>query len=107
MELITLDGLKIMPGLLSLFSKKTNVNFKGGFYAGTLSGRAELNDGRQVDSVKIDGRISGVRVQEIKPLQRMSTHKISGDLGGNFDYADTGSNPSFSAKLAAGRITSA
>ena len=29
----------------------------------------------------------------------MSTHKISGDLGGNFDYADTGPNRSLTGKL--------
>jgi type II secretion system protein N len=99
MELITLEDLKIIPRLLSLFSEKTSVNFKGGVYAGTLSGRAELNGNRQAGSVKIDGRIAGVRVQDLKQLQRMSAHKISGDLGGDFNYADTGPNRSLTGKL--------
>jgi type II secretion system protein N len=99
MELINLDGLKIMPSLLSLFSSETNVNFKGQFYDGSLSGRAELSDSGQMRSVKIDGRISGVQLQEIKSLQRMSTHKFSGDMGGNFAYADTGPNRSLTGKL--------
>jgi type II secretion system protein N len=99
MELIALEDLQIIPRLLSLFSDKTRVNFKGGIYAGTLKGRAELNGSRQAGSVIIDGRISGVRVQDVKPLQRMSAHKISGDLGGDFNYADTGPNRSMTGKL--------
>jgi len=97
--LVDLDNLKIMPGILSLFSDKSTVNFKGHVNAGTFSGRAELDDNSGGQKVKCDGRISGIQVQGIPALQRLPADKISGVLNGNFIYADDGPNRSLEGKL--------
>jgi len=97
--LIDLDSLKIMPAVLSLFSDKSTVNFKGRVNAGTFSGRAELDDTSGGQEVKCDGRISGIQVQGIPALQRLPTDKISGVLNGNFTYANAGPNRSLEGKL--------
>lgn len=97
--LIDLDSLKLMPELISLFAGKTNVNFKGRVNAGELSGQAELYTNSKTQSVKIDGKLSGIQVQKLPALQRLTTHKISGGLGGDFTYAATGPNRSLTSKL--------
>ena len=97
--LIDLDSLKIMPGILSLFSDKSTVNFKGRVNAGTFSGRAELDDTSGGQEIKADGRISGIQVQGIPALQRLPADKISGVLNGNFTYANAGPNRSLEGKL--------
>jgi type II secretion system protein N len=97
--LVDLDSLKIMPGILSLFSDKSTVNFKGRINAGTFSGRAELDDNSGGQEVKCDGRISGIQVQGIPALQRLPADKISGVLNGNFTYANAGPNRSLEGKL--------
>ena len=97
--LVDLESLKLMPGLLSLFTSKTNMNFKGIVNTGALSGQAELDNSPKTPSVKIDGQLSGVQIQKIPALQRLSAHKISGGLGGDFTYAATGPNRSLTGKL--------
>jgi type II secretion system protein N len=97
--LVDVANLKIMPGILSLFSDKSTVNFKGHVNAGTFSGRAELDDTSGEQKVKCDGRISGIQVQGIPALQRLPADKISGVLNGNFIYADAGPNRSLEGKL--------
>ena len=97
--LVDLDNLKIMPGILSLFSDTSTVNFKGRVNAGTFSGRAEIDDNAGRLEVKGDGRISGIQVQGIPALQRLPADKIVGLLSGNFTYANTGPNRSLEGKL--------
>ena len=97
--IIDLDSLKLMPGLLSLFTSKTNLNFKGRANAGALSGQAELNNSPKTRSLKIDGQLSGIQMQNIPAVQRLSAHKISGGLGGDFTYAEMGPNLSLTGKL--------
>jgi len=97
--IIDLDSLKIMPGILSLFSAKSTVNFKGRVNAGTFSGRAEIDDNSGRLDVKGDGRISGIQVQGIPALQRLPADKIAGVLNGNFTYATAGPNRSLEGKL--------
>ena len=97
--LVDLDNLKIMPGILSLFSDKSTVNFKGRINAGTFSGRAEIDDNSGRLEVKGDGRISGIQVQGIPALQRLPADKIAGVLNGNFTYATAGPNRSLEGKL--------
>jgi type II secretion system protein N len=98
-SLVDLTSLKIMPGILSLFSDTSTVNFKGRVSAGTFSGRAELDDNAEGQEVKCDGRISGIQVQGIPALQRLPADKISGVLNGNFTYTDAGPNRSMEGKL--------
>jgi len=97
--LIDLDSLKIMPGILSLFSDTSTINFKGSVNEGTFSGRAEIGDNSGGQEVKCDGRISGIQVQGIPALQRLPADNISGVLNGNFTYANAGPNRSMEGKL--------
>jgi type II secretion system protein N len=97
--LVDLDSLKIMPAILSLFSDKSSLKFKGRVNAGTFSGRAELDDNSQGQAVKCDGTISGIQVQGIPALQRLPADKIFGVLNGNFSYVNAGPNRSMGGKL--------
>jgi type II secretion system protein N len=97
--LVDLDNLKIMPGILSLFSAKSTVNFKGRVNAGTFSGRAEIDDNSGRLAVKGDGRISDIQVQGIPALQRLPADKIAGVLSGNFTYTAAGPDRSLEGKL--------
>ena len=98
MAAMEVKSLKVMPGLGSLFSDTTTVNFSGHLYDGTLSGRAEINDPKG-GGIKIDGNIAGVQVQQISALQQLSDHDISGGLGGNFVYAAGEANPKLTGNL--------
>jgi len=98
-ELVDLEKLKLMPGILSLFSDKTTVNFKGYVNAGTISGRAELDDNSGTQEVKGGGRISGIQVEGIPALQRLPADKIAGVLNGDFTFANVGSDRSLAGKL--------
>ena len=97
--IIDLDSLKIMPAILSLFSANTTVNFKGLVNAGTISGRAEIDDNPEGQKVKCAGRISGVQVQGIPALQRLPADKVSGVLNGDFTYANSGPTRALEGKL--------
>ena len=98
MLVMELKSLKVMPGLGSLLSDTTRINFKGDIYEGTLSGRADIGDPRE-SGLKIEGNIAGVQVQEISALQRWSVHDIAGRLGGNFIYTDGKATPQVTGKL--------
>jgi len=95
---LEVNSLKVMPGLGSLFSDTTTVNFKGDLYEGSLSGRAEIGDPAG-GGLKIDGRVAGVQVQQIPALQQWSVHEISGGLGGNFVYTAEKTTPKLTGKL--------
>lgn len=98
MTLMKVKSLKVMPGLGSLFSDTTTVNFKARMYDGTLNGRAEIS-GPAAGGIKINGNLAGVQVQQISALQQLSDHNISGGLGGNFSYADGKANQKLSGNL--------
>jgi len=99
MALIEVESLKVMPGLGSLFSDTTIVNFKSRVYEGTLSGRAEISTDSEGSGIKIDGNIAGVQVEQISALQQLSDHEISGRLGGNFVYSAGKTNRKLSGNL--------
>jgi len=98
--LIDLVSLKITPGLLSFFGSKKTASFNGRLKAGTVSGRAEIDSRDNKHAEKIEGTISGVQVQGIPALQRLSPHKVSGSLDGDFMITNTGPNPSMTGNLA-------
>ena len=98
-SIVEMESLKIMPGLGSLISDTTIVNFSGRLYAGTLSGRAEIGAKPEGSGLKINGNVDGVQVQNISALQQLSDHEIFGGLGGNFSYAAGKDNRQFSGNL--------
>lgn len=97
--LIDLDSVEITPGLLSFFSSTKTARFKGRVNAGTVQGGAEVDSRSDQRTEKIEGTISGVQVQGIPALQRLSAHKISGNLGGDFMIVGPGPNRSITGKL--------
>jgi len=97
-NLMKVTSLKVMPGLGSLFSDATTVDFKARMYDGTLNGRAEISD-PEAGGIKINGNLAGIQVQQISALQQFSDHSISGGLGGNFIYADGKANQQLSGNL--------
>ncbi len=99
MALVELQSLKIMPGLGSLFSDATRIDFNGQVYDGKLKGHAEINAAPDGNRLKIDGRVNGVKVQQISALQQLSEHDISGGLRGNFIFGVGNANPRFSGNL--------
>jgi len=99
MALIRLESLNVMPGLGSLFSETTTVNFKGRAYDGTLSGRAEISADSKESGIKIDGNIENMQVEQIGVLQQWSEHEISGRLAGHFVYGGAKANQKLSGTL--------
>jgi type II secretion system protein N len=97
--LIDLDRIKLMPGILSLFSEKTTMNFRGRVKGGTIKGRAELDNNSGSQALKCDGTVSGIQVLDIPAVRRLPADKISGVLNGNFTYANSGPARSLEGKL--------
>jgi type II secretion system protein N len=99
MAIVDLDNLKIVPGILSLFSDKSTVNFKGRVNGGVFRGQAEIDDTPGSQEIKGDGRMSGIQVLGIPALQRLPAGKITGVLNGNFTFANAGPDQSLEGKL--------
>ena len=97
--LIDLDSVKITPGLLSFFSSTKTARFKSRVNAGSVHGWAQVERRNDQPTEKIEGMISGVQVQGIPALKRLTVHKISGNLGGDFMIAGTGPNRSMTGNF--------
>ena len=97
--LIDLESVKITPGLLSLFSDKKTARFRGLVNAGTVEGKVEIINRNDRHTEKIEGTISGVRVQAIPALKYLTPHKISGNLGGDFLISRSGPGGSINGQL--------
>ena len=97
--LIDLDNVKITPGLLSFFSSTKTARFKSRVNAGSVDGWAQVNRLSDQPTEKIEGTISGVQVQGIPALKRLTAHKITGNLDGDFMIAGTGPNRSMTGNL--------
>ena len=96
---LEVESLKIMPGLGSLFSDTTAINFKGRVYEGSFSGRAEISSDSGDGGIKVDASFSGVQVQQVSALQQLSDHELSGGLDGNFIYSDGKKSAKLSGSL--------
>jgi len=97
--LFDFESVKITPGLLSFFSSRKTARFTGRVSAGNVLGRVEINSLNDQGMEKIDGTISGVRVQGIPALQHLTPHKISGSLDGEFQITRSGPNRSMTGQL--------
>ena len=97
--LFDFKSVKIMPGLLSFFSSRKTARFRGRISAGNVHGRMEIDRHNDQGMEKIEGTISGVRVQGIPVLQHLTPHKISGSLDGKFLIERTGPNRSMTGQL--------
>ena len=97
--LIDIDNVRVIPGLMSVFSSKKTARFKGRLNEGNLNGWAEADNSEARYTEKIEGTLSGVQVQEIPALRHATAHKISGSLDGDFKIAGTGPSRSMTGKL--------
>jgi type II secretion system protein N len=97
--LVDLDNIQLMPGILSLFSEKTTVNFKGHLNGGTFKGQAHISDNPGGPEVTGEGQISGIQVQGIPALDRLPADEISGMLNGKFTFVTTGPNQTAEGQL--------
>ncbi len=99
MALFEVESLKIMPGLGSLFSDTTAIDFNGRLYEGSFSGRAEISSDSNSRGIRVDGHFSNIQVQQVSALQQLSDHEVSGGLGGKFVYSDEKKNRKLSGNL--------
>jgi type II secretion system protein N len=84
--LADLENLKISPDVLSLFLATTHLSFKGNGYGGTLKGRVDINKNSANTEMMIGADLSGIQVRQIEALSAITTHKISGNLGGTLTF---------------------
>jgi type II secretion system protein N len=84
--LADLENLKISPDVLSLFLATTHLSFKGNGYGGTLKGRVDINKNAANTEMMIGADLSGIQVKQIEALSAITTHKISGNLGGTLTF---------------------
>ena len=84
--LADLENLKISPDILSLFLATTHLSFKGNGYGGTLKGRVDINKNSANTEVMIGADLSGIQVKQLEALSAITTHKISGNLGGTLTF---------------------
>jgi type II secretion system protein N len=84
--LADLENLKISPDILSLFLATTHLSFKGNGYGGTLKGRVDINKNSANTEMMISADLSGIQVKQLEALSAITTHKISGNLGGTLTF---------------------
>lgn len=84
--LADLENLKISPDVLSLFLATTHLSFKGNGYGGTLKGRVDINKNSANTEMMIGADLSGIQVKQLEALSAITTHKISGNLGGTLTF---------------------
>ena len=84
--LADLENLKISPDILSLFLATTHLSFKGNGYGGTLKGRVDINKNSANTEMMIGADLSGIQVKQLEALSAITTHKISGNLGGTLTF---------------------
>lgn len=101
--LLDAETIKIVPGILSVFSSQTTFSFKGAAYDGILNGRGEIGDNE--GHLKIDADLSGIQIKDIPAIKNMAgiekeKYKISGILDGKVTYCNNkGSDRVIGAKL--------
>ena len=81
-----LENLKISADILSLFTDKTHLSFKGYGYGGTLKGRVVIIKKSANREVIVDADLDGIQVDQLEALGSVTTHKISGNLDGTLEF---------------------
>jgi type II secretion system protein N len=94
-----LENLKISPDILSLFSDKTHLSFKGLGYGGTLKGGVDIIKKSANREVMIDVDLVGIQVDQLEALGTVTTHKISGNLDGTLEFKADATHQALSGDL--------
>jgi len=96
----SIDNIKIMPGILSLFRSKTTLSFKGNAYAGKLSGKAEIVSNSPLQQVVADTTLAGIQLKQIDVIQDISGHTLAGTLNGRFAFKSDARNQNLRGNFA-------
>ena len=101
--LLDAETVKIVPGIFSVFSSKTDFSFKGVAYDGIIKGKAEIEG--NAGHIIIDADLSGIQIKDIPAIKipasiEKEKYKISGILDGKLTYSNNkGSGRAMEAKL--------
>lgn len=88
--LLLADDLAILPHLKTLLSARDLYSFRMKTHAGTITGTAEIDGPRQAT---IDAVASGLKLNGIPLLRRLSAEPVEGVLDGTFAYAVAADKP--------------
>ena len=82
----SIEDLKIVPRLLSLFGSETSFSFKGNAYAGQIKGNAEIGSNSAAAQMIVNTILTGIQVKDVQAIQDVSDYKISGLLDATLAY---------------------
>jgi type II secretion system protein N len=88
--LAVLDRLRVQPELMSLLQARTVYEFSGAAGSGEISGRAEIDSTTPQPKASLNGRATGVLLQQIPGLQEIYGSRLSGRLDGTFTMSPAG-----------------
>jgi len=82
-ELVEVQQLIVRPVYASLLGPEKTYRFKGKLYAGTVKGSLHLNQGQKTGAMRIDARVEGLEIEQIRMIEEMSGRKVFGMLAGD------------------------
>jgi len=82
----SIEDLKIVPRLSSLFGSETAFSFKGNAYAGRIKGNAEIESNSAVAQMSVHTTLTGIQVKDVQAIRDVSDYKISGLLDATLAY---------------------
>jgi type II secretion system protein N len=82
----SIEDIKIIPSLLSLFSSDTTFSFQGNAYAGEIKGNAEIETNSPDTSMVVDTTLSHIQMENVEAIQEVSDFRISGILNAALAY---------------------
>jgi type II secretion system protein N len=83
MPLVEAQQLTVRPVYASLLGLEKTYRFKGKLYQGTIDGTIQLNQGQKTGAMRIEARIEGLHIEQIRMIEEMSGRKVFGMLAGN------------------------
>ncbi len=88
-----LEIVKVTPGLVSLFKRKTSFTAEGKTYDGFVECEGEIEKGNSIRLLKLDGKITDVQLAKIVELNSLMKHVLSGRMDGTFVFPQAGKAP--------------
>ncbi len=89
---VSIETIKIIPQLLSLFGTEKTFSFSGNAYAGMLNGNAEIVSKSPLAQMEVNTILTGIQVKDVQAIQNVSEYEISGILSGKFAYKSDARN---------------
>ena len=89
---VSIETIKIIPQVLSLFGTEKAFSFSGNAYAGMLNGNAEIVSKSPVAQMEVSTILTGIQVKDVQAIQNVSEYEISGILSGKFAYKSDARN---------------